>query len=574
MLCRGGSSFHTPMYWLLEFIRPHRARLAFILVLSLLSTLLALAQPYLTKFLIDDGLLSANMSVVLWLCGLMVAATLVAAALGAVNRWHYVDVSARILFALRNRVFDHLMRLSPRYYNKTRGGDIIARIDGDIAEIQRFAVDTLLATFNGVIALLGALMLMFSLSWRLSLVALIALPVNAVFLRYMRPRIERGTRRVRERSSDVLAFFVDVLAAMKLVQAAGAERRESVRLDDLQQRFRHDTLRLQMVNYSASTIPGLVIMFATATVFVAGGYLTISGELTLGTLIAFTAYMARANGPVQTLQGIYVAMQRALVSLARVQAITQQHPDVEESPQPRDLPDPCSGAIEFRSVSFTYGGDDSEVLRGVDIRIPAGLKTVIIGESGIGKSTLVDLLHRHYDPDAGRIFLDGMPIRDLRLRDLRRRVAVVAQDAVLLPGSVLENVRYANTEASDAEVHEALRIARVDSFLPQLPDAEHTQVGTRGMSLSGGQRQRITIARALLQDPAVLVLDEATSAVDPDTEREIAAEIDAIFGDRTRLIITHRPQLAANFDLLLRLERDGTIQSLTELPDTDKWTQA
>ena len=561
------------MRWLLPFVRPHGARLGFILLLSLASTLLALAQPYLTKFLIDDGLLGADMSVVVWICGLMVAASLIAAALGAVNRWHYVDVSARILFALRNRVFDHLMRLSPRYYGRTRGGDIIARIDGDIAEVQRFAVDTLLATVNGVIALVGALTLMFSLSWRLSLVALIVLPVNALFLRYMRLRIEQGTRRVRERSSDMLAFLVDVLAAMKLVQAAGAEPRESVRLGDLQQDFRRDTLRLQMINYSAATIPGLVIAFATAAVFVAGGYMTIAGELTLGSLIAFTAYMARANGPVQTLQGVYVALQRASVSLARVQEITRQRPDVEESPRPLDLPEPCRGEVEFRGVSFTYGEDEAEVLRGVDIRLPAGLKTVIIGESGSGKSTLVDLLHRHYDPDAGEILLDGLPLGELRLRDLRCRIAVVAQDAVLLPGSVLENVRYANPDAGDDEVREAMRIARVDDFLPQLPDGEHTQVGAQGTSLSGGQRQRITIARALLQDPAVLVLDEATSAVDPDTEREIAAQIDALFGDRTRLIITHRPRLAADFDLLLRLKRDGTIQPLTELPDSDTWTQ-
>lgn len=562
------------MRWLLEFIRPHRARLAFILLLSLASTLLALAQPYLTKFLIDDGLLGGDMTVVWWICALMLAAALIAAALGAVNRWHYVDVSAQILFALRNRVFDHLMRLSPRYYGRTRGGDIIARIDGDIAEVQRFAVDTLLATVNGVIALAGALTLMFSLSWRLSLVALVALPLNALFLRYMRPRIEQGTRRVRERSSDLMAFLVDVLAAMKLVQAAGAERRESDRLGGLQQDFRRDTLHLQMINYSAATIPGLVIACATATVFVAGGYMTISGELTLGSLIAFTAYMARANGPVQTLQGVYVALQRASVSLARVQEITRQRPDIEEPAQPLDLPEPCRGEVEFRGVSFTYGEDESEVLRGIDFRIPAGLKTVIIGESGSGKSTLVDLLQRHYDPDAGEILLDGVPLPRLRLRDLRRRVAVVAQDAVLLPGSVLENVRYANPDAGDAEVREAMRIARVADFLPQLADGERTPVGAQGTSLSGGQRQRITIARALLQDPAVLVLDEATSAVDPDTEREIAREIDALFGDRTRLIITHRPRLAADFDQLLRIKRDGRIEPLDELPDTETWTRA
>ncbi|MDH3451544.1 MAG: ABC transporter ATP-binding protein/permease, partial [Gammaproteobacteria bacterium] len=299
--------------------------------------------------------------------------------------------------------------------------------------------------------------------------------------------------------------------------------------------------------------------------------MTVSGELTLGALIAFTAYMARANGPVQTLQGVYIAMQRAMVSLTRVEEITRQRPDVEESPQPSVLPDDCRGEIRFEQVSFAYGVDEQQVLRDVDFTIPAGCKAVIVGESGAGKSTLVDLLHRYYDPDAGRILLDGFAIPDLTLSELRRRIAVVAQDAILLPGSVLENVRYANPQADEEAVQKALRIARVDSFLPQLSNAEHTLVGPRGAALSGGQRQRVTIARALLQNPIALILDEATSAVDIDTEREIAADIDTLFGDRTRLIITHRPQLITGFDLLMQLTASGKLQSLSELPAVDSW---
>lgn len=534
-------------------MRPYRARLTFILLLSLVSTSLGLVQPYITKFLIDDGLIARQFGVVLWLCGLILGVAVLSALLGALNRWHYVDVSARILFALREAVFGHLQRLSPAYYARTRGGDLMARLDGDVAEVQRFAVDSLLAFINGVIALVGALILMLTLSWPLSLLALVLLPANVVFLRTMRPRVERRTRRVRERASDISAFFFDRLSVMKFIQSVAGEARESKRLAGLHRVFKEHMMRLQMTNYVTATVPSMLVSLSTVVVFVIGGYWTINERMTIGTLIAFSAYLARATGPMQTLQGLYVAFQRARVSLRRVMEITLVEPAVEAPPNPRSLPATAAGEIQFEGVSFRYDNNGPHVLADVNAVIPAGKKVGIAGVSGVGKTTLVDLLHRHYDPTTGHILLDGIDLREIDLSQLRRRIGVVAQDTVLFSGSVTDNIRYAAPEASDEEVREAARLAQVDTFVETLPQGYDTDIGARGTSLSGGQRQRLAIARAVLQDPLVLLLDEATSAVDQDAEARIATAIDRLFSTRTRLVVSHRPQTLESADLVFDL---------------------
>ncbi|MGI9304069.1 MAG: ABC transporter ATP-binding protein [Gammaproteobacteria bacterium] len=548
--------------WLLGFVRPHRSRLIAILILSLVSTGLGLAQPYITKFLIDDGLIAKQFNVIVWLCVLLVTAGLLAAGLGALNRWYYVDMSSRILLALRENVFGHLQQLSPAFHTQARGGDLLARLDGDIAEIQRFAVDSMLAFVNGFIALAGALVLMLSLSWQLSLLAFVLLPAVFVFLRRMRPHVEGLTRAVRERASDITSFFFDRLAAIKFIQSVAAEDRETRRLSGLHHTFRSDLLRLQMTSYATNTVPGVLISISTAIVFVVGGYLTIQGQLTLGTLIAFSAYLARATGPVQTLLGLYLAFQRARVSLRRVMEVTHVEPAVTQADTPLPIPSTAAGELRFECVSFRYAADDPEVLSGIDISIPAGKKVGLSGISGVGKTTLIDLLQRHYDPTNGRIQLDGIDLRRLDLHELRRRVAVVAQDTVLFSGSIIDNVRYAAPDASDDDVRKAAELSQVDAFVSELPQGYETEIGARGTRLSGGQRQRLAIARALLQDPLVLVLDEATSEVDEDTEVRVSTAIDELFAGRTRIVISHRPSTLTNADLVLCLGSNGHIDEV------------
>jgi ATP-binding cassette subfamily B protein len=541
--------------WLFSFVRPHGRRLALVVLVALVSTALVLLQPLLTKFLIDDGILAGDLRTVVLVCSAMLALALAGALLGGLNRYQHVAVSADILFELRLALFRHLQRLPPTFYARWRSGDLLARLDGDVAEIQRFAVDALLAAISAMLGLIGALALMITLSWQLALIAFVLLPLEILLLRRMRPRVEATTRALRERGSDLAAFLVERIAAMKFTQSVAAEAREAGELEALQGQFRRDLLRQQMTGYLTGAVPGVLTTASNALVFVIGGWLVIRGALTLGTLIAFTAYLGRATGPVQSVLGLYVAAQRASVSLRRVAELQQEQPCVTSPAHPKAMPG-RGGAVRFEQVRFGYG--PGEVLKGADLAVAQGEKVGLIGLSGAGKSTLIDLLQRHYDPAGGRILLDGVDLRELDLAELRRRVAVVAQDSVLLKDSLLANLRYAAPEASEAEVRAAARQAEVDEFASALPQGYGSDVGAAGSALSGGQRQRIAIARALLQDPLVLVLDEATSAVDQTTEARIIDAVDRLFGERTRLVISHRPATLRGVDRLIELA-DGRL---------------
>ena len=552
----------TARRWLFGFVRPYLGRLALVFGLSVSASLLALAQPYITKLLIDDGLIAGDFGTVALMCAAMLAAALAGAGLSALNRWHYVTASSRILFALREGVFRHLETLSPSFYARVGAGDIMARLDGDVAEVQRFAVDSALALLNGVIVLVGAVALMFALSWELALIAFALLPVQVLLLKVLRPRIETMTRGLRSQASGISSFLFDRLSAMKFLQSVGAEGREARRLAGLQDSYFSSLRGLQMLNLAATTAPSLLTLLGTIAVFLAGGAMVIQGSLTLGTLVAFTAYLARATGPVHTLLGLWVAMKRAEVSLDRVREITTEPPAVAPPAAPRALPAEAAGAIAFEGVTFAYPDRDEAVLGDAAAVIPGGAKVAVTGVSGAGKTTLIDLLHRHFDPQAGRITLNGIDLRELDLGALRRRVAVVAQDTVLLPGSIADNIRYAAPAASDEDVAAAAKRAGAAGFIEAQPQGYAAEVGARGLKLSGGQRQRIAIARAILQDPLVLVLDEATSGVDTETERAIAAAIDELFGDRTRIVISHRSTLVAGADLVFELA-DGGLADVT-----------
>jgi ATP-binding cassette, subfamily B, bacterial len=541
-----------PSALLAGLLRPQVGRLGFVLAASAAASGLGLAQPWLTKLLIDEGLTARRMDVVAWYAVALLASAGLGAAIGAANRWAYLTLSGQMLFALRERVFAHLQRLPPSFFGRRGTGDILARLDGDVAEVQRFAVDSLLAAVNALLVLAGTVAAMALLCPRLLLPAFVLLPLQVGWMRHMRPKIAALTRRLREQNGELTAFFVENIMAMKLVQAVGAETREANRLAALNRSYLGQLRRTEMLGFAAASLPTLLNGVAAAAIFLIGGFLMIRGELTLGALIAFTVYLGRAGGPVNTLLGLLLAQRRARVSFERIAEILEERPAVLAPAEPVGLPPQARGEIVIQGVRFAYPGQ-APLFDRLDAVIPAASKLGIVGVSGVGKSTLIDLLHRHYDPDSGCILLDGIDLRRLDPAELRRRVAVVAQDSPLVTGSIAANIRYAAPDASDEQVMRAAVAAEIAHLGLDTPVAE------RGISLSGGERQRLAIARALLQDPLVLVLDEATSAVDREAERRIAAAIDRLFGDRTRIVISHHPDVLADAGRILELTSGGLV---------------
>lgn len=540
--------------WLYGFVRPQLRAIAVLLGLSLGASLLVLAQPWLTKTLIDEGLLAKDFGLLVQVAVAMIAVGLIGTALSGINRYLHTRLSGRILFALRDDLYRHLQQLSPAFYGRKRIGDILSRLDGDVAEIQRFAVDSLFSAVSSLIGLIGAVSLMLLLSWQLSLLLALLIPVEVLWLRWMRRKVEREVRSLRERSADVSSFLVETLPAMKFIQAAGQQAREARRLEGLGQGYMRQLLRVQVTEFFTHAVPGTLTSLSRACAFLIGGYWVIQGTWQLGALIAFSTYLGMAVGPVQSLLGLYVALQRMTVSLGRVMELQQEPVPVRPPVMPVPLPD-GPGTLRLEGVHFAHEQRAGAVLEGVDAEIPAGLKVAISGASGVGKSTLIDLLQRFYDPDQGRILLDGVDLRELDLLALRRRIAVVSQDIVLFRGTLAENLAYSAPDASREALERVARLARLDGLVASLPLGLDNPLGERGQQLSGGQKQRIAIARALLQAPLILVLDEATSAVDEATEREVIAAIDQLFAGRTRILISHRPSTLAEADLHLRLEQ-------------------
>jgi ATP-binding cassette subfamily B protein len=357
---------------------------------------------------------------------------------------------------------------------------------------------------------------------------------------------------MRERSADIGSFLIESLMGMRLVVTSNAQEREVKRFRDKNQGFIDALLSMQLASYLAGALPGTVLTLSTALVFLYGGKLVIDGAMTIGALVAFMAYHMRLLAPVQNLMGLYTSVATARVSLDRVFEILDTPVEVTDAPDAVGL-ERARGDIEFDNVTLRYDRE-TVVLDSVSFKVPAGRFCAIAGPSGVGKSTIADLLLRMYDPQQGLIRLDGQDIRNVRLADLRREVVLVEQSPFLFNTTIAENIKYARPVATEEEIIQAARAASIDGFIRSLPDGYDTQVGERGQALSAGERQRIALARALLRDPAVLVLDEPTASLDPITEQSIASELALVMRGRTTVVISHRLSLIERADLVIVID--------------------
>lgn len=543
------------------YLQPYWRRLSLVFGISLISTATTLALPYLTKDLIDNALVGRDLGalrrIVLWFALLGVFSFV----LNVVSGLRYTRVSAEILFDMRLALYERLQRLSPRFYARTRLGDIIARINGDISEIQRVAAEAALAWVGNVLFLVGSLGMMLWLDWKLTAVALALMPASLWALVHYRRRLEARVGELRQRSADIGSFLIETLQANTLIVTSNAQEREVARFRRLNDAFVTAVMGMQRITYFAGGLPGMLLSIAAAIVFLYGGSRVIDGTMTLGTFGAFLAYQMRVFAPAQALMGLYASLATAKVSWRRVLELLDAPVDVREREDAAPLAH-VRGQLAFAGVTLV-SDRGLRVLDDVSFEVRPGECVAVVGASGSGKSTIALLATRLLEPDSGTVSLDGCDLRSLKIADVRRHVVLVEQEPTLLHGSIADNIRYVRPAAADEDVMAAARAAGIAEFIEALPQAYRTIVGERGLALSAGERQRVALARAFLANPSVLVLDEPTAALDPVSERLVTEGYESVMRNRTTLLISHRRELAMRADRVVVLDGASVAEAGT-----------
>lgn len=533
------------------YLRPYSRRLVLVLVVSLAGTALSLVQPFISKLLIDKALLQKDFHALVRIAGLLFLATVAGFGLNIFSSYRYVTVSAAMLFDMRLALFRHLQELSPRFYVRYRLGDLMSRLNNDMGEVQRVSADTLLSILSNVVFFIGSVVLMLVLNWRLFLVSVALVPACLWTFAHYQKKLTALTKQLRERSADLGSWFVDTILGMRVVVSLRASEHEVVRFRQRNDAFVETMLGVQVASFFTGALPGTILTASTSIVFLYGGYQIIAGTMTIGTMVAFMAYQARLLSPIQNLMGLTSNLASARVSLGRIFELMDTAPEVLEQRDALRLTG-VRDSIRLENVSIRY--DRHPVLRDVSLEIPAGSFCAVLGPSGVGKSTLADLLVRFLDPDQGRVLVDGVDIRQLSLEDLRRHVVLVDQSPFLFNASIAENIGYAFTGATQEMIEQAANEAGLAEFIARLPEGFQTITGERGLAVSVGERQRIALARALLRRPSVLILDEPTAALDAETEGLVASNLRGALRGGTLIVITHRPALAALADAVITIQ--------------------
>jgi ATP-binding cassette subfamily B protein len=559
---------------LVPFISPFFPRLGLIFVLSLFGTVLGLLWPIFTKILIDDVLLAKNLRLLLILCGVMVLATGAGYGIGALNRYYYTQVTARILFSLRQYLFAHLQALSLPFHARAKVGDLLSRLSTDIAEVQSVLTDAVFTFIMNIFVFLATVGFLLWLNWQLFLVSLIVVPLQFYGIYKVRPLMVEETRKVRELNAEISSFLVESLSAIKFIKQFTVEHLQLGKLGALGERFVQIVTRFEMLGYIGSTASTATAFLGGTLTTLYGGYLVIQGQMTIGSLVAFSAYQSRAFSPLQVLMDLYLRIERAGVSLARIFEFLDIEKEHEEW-EGKQLP-VVHGEIEFHQVSFAYEANQP-VLRDVSFRVPAGGRVTILGPSGTGKTTVIDLLTKLYEPTSGTILLDGHNLKDLDPLWLRGQIVVISHEPFLFHASLLENLRCASPEASPEEVTAAAEAVGLHEFVLSLPGGYDSIIGERGARLSAGQKQRIALARAILKHPKVLILDEAMSGLDVTSEADVRETLERLMAGRTTITVTHRISSLRQDDPVIVLEKgqvvcEGRYGDLAALPSSVRIT--
>lgn len=543
---------------LIRYIKPYIPRLLAAILCIILAAAANLYVPWIMKDVIDQVLAQKDMAM---LNSIAVGIVIVFFFRGIFfyGQTYLVSyIAQRVIIDIREALYRHLQRLSLAYYEKRKTGTIMSYITNDVAALQTALVDSLIEMVTEGAILIGSLGTMFFLHWKLSLLTLITMPLVARAMQIFGKRLKATGTVMQEKIADITSVLQESISSVRVIKSFV---REDYEID----RFKvqnHLNFRAQMKNTQIMAIltPSIEFLAAIGVTCIIwyGGYEVINGDLSAGALVAFLVYAINLANPVKRLSRVFGAIQRAMAAADRVFAVLDTKPEIEDKPGASELPK-IVGHVTFDRVTFAYKPGET-ALSEICLEANPGQMIAIVGSSGAGKSTIANLIPRFYEINGGAIRIDGIDIRDVTLRSLRRQIGIVPQETVLFNGTLYDNILYGKLDATREEVVAAAKAANADAFIMAMPMGYETQIGERGATLSGGQRQRVSIARAILKDPRILILDEATSALDTESEKIVQAALDRLMIGRTSFVIAHRLSTILQADMILVMEKGRIVE--------------
>ncbi len=562
----------TVLRRLFRYLAPYSKQLLLTAILLILLTVFELLPPLFQKQIVDEVIGTGDLGRLGVLIAGLVGVYALIQALNSGDSYIRHVLGQRFIFDLRVRLYAYLQRLSLSFFERTSTGELMSRVTNDINALENFVTHGTSFMAIDLMRLVGTAIILFFLEWRLTLLVLIPVPILAVSMRWFNTRIRPVYRRVRDRLGDINARLQDNLAGIRVIQAFGREDAMTERFTAESQRY-YDA-RIRGIRYWSSFFPAMRFVASLGSVLVlgVGTLMVVRGQLSLGSMVAFLLYMASFYEPIRRLTEIDNVFQEAIAAGERIFELLDEVPEIEDAPDAVVLPW-LRGEVRFHDVHFSYGASASEtpptgqaaqaepeVLHDVEFQIAPGEVVALVGPSGAGKTSIANLLCRFYDPIHGQITVDGYDLHRVQIKSLRRQIAVVLQDTFLFNTTVRENLLCGKPDADEGEVIAAARAAYAHDFIMALPQGYDAEIGERGVKLSGGQKQRLALARAILADPRILILDEATSSVDAEAEYLIQQALDEVLNGRTALVIAHRLSTIRNADKIIALEGGRIIE--------------
>jgi ABC-type multidrug transport system fused ATPase/permease subunit len=554
---------------LFSLLRPYRGRVILMLVSLAVATGAALAPPYLAGRAIDDGIRAEDTGALTIILVLFVVAALLNWGASYAQTYLINWVGQRALQDLRIELFEHLQRLSVGFYGRNRTGVLISRITNDVQALDQLVTEGISTLFSATLTLVGTAVILLLLDVELALITFITFPVLLVGSVAFRLASAGAYRLTREKIAAVTAYLQETLSGVRVVRAFGQEPRHKSRFAELNDEHRRVNMRTVYLNAAYFPSVELLSAVATAGILLYGGNQVLDDAVTIGVLASFVFYLQSFFDPIQSLSQLYTTYQAGMAALDKIFELLDEEPDLVDKPDAIELPR-IAGEIEFDDVTFAYSGDNP-ALCSIDLHIPPGQTVALVGATGAGKSTLAKLVARFYDPDHGRVLVDGHDLRDVTEHSLRSQLGIVPQEGFLFSGTIRDNIAFGRPDATDEEVREAAAAVGAHEFIERLPDGYDTEVGERGGQLSAGQRQLVAFARAAAADPRILILDEATSNVDVRTEAQIERGLRRLLAGRTALVIAHRLSTIRGAGRIVVLDRSRIVEQGTheELLEAD-----